>query len=273
MLIKSVKHDLMATYRDFVGIYVALFVAAIIGPFVIQVGNTILFYLAMMVLSGLTIATAIITFLAIIRLYNRRMFSNEGYLTMTLPVKTHTTIISKIITGMIWSILTSVAFFTASMIFYGIYSMLYNVFGVTSLSGFLNFLNEVASSLFQWEVLRALLVQAPLTFVNGIKDLTLLVFIMTLINTSFIKKGKLAIGVAAYMIIGSILSWIEAAVLLLIGGVAYMSNSGSILINNMEFGGVVNLVGYSIQVSLTCVFIAILGIASWWLLEHKLEVE
>jgi hypothetical protein len=151
--------------------------------------------------------------------------------------------------------------------------MLYNVFGVTSLSGFLNFLNEVASSLFQWEVLRALLVQAPLTFVNGIKDLTLLVFIMTLINTSFIKKGKLAIGVAAYMIIGSILSWIEAAVLLLIGGVAYMSNSGSILINNMEFGGVVNLVGYSIQVSLTCVFIAILGIASWWLLEHKLEVE
>jgi hypothetical protein len=274
MLIKSVKHDLMATYRDFVGIYVALLVASIIGPFVIQVNNGIVFFIAIMVLSGLTIATLIITFLTIIRLYNRRLFSNEGYLTMTLPVKTHITIISKVITGMIWSFATSMVFFGAALIFYGIYSVLYNVLGWTNLGEFINFLNEVASQLFRWDVISALLIQAPLTIVSGAKDLILLVFIMTFVNTSFIKKGKLAIGVAAYMILGSIFTWILTGALMLVGGVAYVSSgSGSVLINGFELGGALNMVVYGVQFSLTSVFILILGFASWWLLEHKLEVE
>jgi len=274
MLIKSIKHDLMATYRDFVGIYVALLVAAIIGPFVVQVGNSIINILALILLSGLTIATLIITFLTIIRLYNRRLFSNEGYLTMTLPVKTHITIISKVITGMIWSFATSVVFTGSALIFYGIYIILYNVFGMTVLSDFINFLNELASSLLQWDVLASLLVQIPLTLVNGARDLILLVFIMTFVNTSFIKKGKLAIGVAAYMILGSIFNWITSGALFLVGGAAYMSSgSGTVLINGFEFGGALNLLVYGIQFSLASVFILILGFATWWLLEHKLEVE
>lgn len=274
MLIKSIKHDLMATYRDFVGIYVALLVAAIIGPFVVQANNSVINTMAILAMFGLTVATLVITFLTIIRLYNRRMFSNEGYLTMTLPVKTYITIISKVITGMIWSILTSLAFFLAAVIFYGIYMVLYNIFDTATLGNFVSFLKDVFQALFQWEVVKALLVQAPLLLVSGIKDLILLVFIMTFINTSFIKKGKLAIGVAAYMIIGSLISWGITAVLLLTGDPLYATASqGGLLINGMELGFAVNVLSYGIELVLTTAVIAGLGYVTWWLLEHKLEIE
>lgn len=273
MLIKSVKHDLMATYRDFVGIYVALLVAAILGPFVLQTGQGVFTVIAIIVAFGLTIATVLITFLTIIRLYNRRLFSNEGYLTMTLPVKTHITIMSKVITGLIWSTATSIMMILAAALFYGIYMILSNVFDFQNLNGFITFLNELINSLMRWDVLSVLLIQAPLTLASSIKDLVLLVFIMTFVNTSFIKKGKLAIGVAAYMIIGSLFNTIVSVFTLLVVGVSETVTQGSILINGMPLGAPISFAAYTIQMGFTVMFILVLGFASWWLLEHKLEVE
>jgi len=275
MLIKSIKHDIMATYRDFSGIYVALLVAALIGPFVLQTGNDIINGIAILSLMGIVIATLVITFLTIIRLYNRRLFSNEGYLTLTLPVKTHITIISKVITGMIWSTLTLLVFITAALIFYGIYFFLYSLFKNADIGQFLNVINELFTALFQWEVIKTFLVQLPLGLLTSVKDLILLVFIMTVVNTSFIKKGKLPIGVAAYMVIGSLIDGLISSIMLLVDGTPIMFNNPETLIMLGEWSGdfTINPLAYSVEVVLYVAIIFVLGYASWWLLENKLEIE
>jgi len=274
MLIKSVKHDIMATYRDFVGIYVALLLAALIGPFILQTGNDIVDAIAIMILFGIVFSMVIITFLAIIRLYNRRLFSNEGYLTLTLPVKTEITIISKVITGLIWSILTSLVFIVAGLIFFGIELLLVNVFNFSDMAFMVDLFNEIVNVFSQWEVIRVLLTQLPLTLVTTTKDLVLLVFIMTFINTSFIKKGKLPIGVAAYMILGGIISGISSTIFTLVLGEQYIANpSGTVILNQIGFVSDVTWLSFSLEMGVSLVFIALLGYASWWLLEHKLEIE
>lgn len=275
MLIKSIKHDIMATYRDFTGIYVALLVAALIGPLILQTGNDIINSIVMLALAGIFFTTLVITFLTIIRLFNRRLFSNEGYLTLTLPVKTHTTIISKIITGLIWSTLTGLVFITAVALFYGIYFFLYSVFKIDDVGQFLDAINEIFGMLFKWEVLKIILVQFPLGLLSSIKDLTLLVFIMTYVNTSFIKKGKLPIGVAAYMIIGSIITESVRAIMLLINVAPIVFNNpeSAVLIGQWSGDFTVNPLAYGVEIVLYSAIIFGLGYASWWLLENKLEIE
>lgn len=275
MLIKSIKHDIMATYRDFSGIYVALLVAALIGPFIFQIGNEIISSIAVLSLMGISVATLVITFLTIIRLYNRRLFSNEGYLTLTLPVKTHITIISKVITGMIWSIVTALVFIAAAAIFYGIYNFLYAVFKMADIGQLLRVINELLALIFQWEVIKVFLVQLPLSLISMIKDLTLLVFIMTFVNTSFIKKGKLPIGVAAYMVIGSIISEVFRTIMLLVDGSPIVFNNPEAMIVLGEWSAdfTINPLAYGVEVILYAAIIFGLGYASWWLLENKLEIE
>lgn len=275
MLIKSVKHDIMATYRDFLGIYVAILLAALIGPFILQTGNEIINAITVMTIFGLIFSMTVITFLAIIRLFNRRLFSNEGYLTLTLPVKTHITIIAKVIAGLLWSFVTGVVFIVAALIFFGIYVLLNNLFNVSDLAFLIDLFGEVAEALLQWEVIKTLLIQSPMILASAIKDLVLLVFVMTVINTSFIKKGKLPIGVAAYMILGSIISGITSTVLLSVFGESYVSNSASNTLILGQFGiqYELNIATYSVELGLALVFIAALFYGSWWLLEHKLEIE
>jgi hypothetical protein len=265
----------MATYRDFFGIYVAILLAALIGPFILQTGNEIINAITVMTIFGLVFSMTVITFLAIIRLFNRRLFSNEGYLTLTLPVKTHITIIAKVITGLLWSFVTTLVFIVAALIFFGIYVLLNNLFNIADLAFLIDIFGEVIEALLQWEVIKALLIQSPMMLASGIKDLVLLVFVMTVINTSFIKKGKLPIGVAAYMILGSIISGISSTVLLSIFGEAFISNSAqnTILLGQYGFQYELNFASYSVEMGLNLLFIALLGYASWWLLEHKLEIE
>jgi len=275
MLIKSVKHDIMATYRDFVGIYIAVLLSALIGPFILQTGNDIVNAIAYLTIIGVVFSMAIITFLAIIRLYHRRLFSNEGYLTLTLPVKTHITIIAKVITGLFWSFVTGLVFVIAALIFFGIYVVLVDVFKIADLAFLVDMFGSIVEALLQWEVIKTLLIQLPLTLINSIKDLVLLVFIMTAINTSFIKKGKLPIGIVSYMILGNVINGITTSVLGGVLGESYMySNlSSTIVFGEMGLQYEFSLLGYSVEMGLVLIFIALLGYASWWLLEHKLEIE
>ena len=117
MLIKLIKHDLLATYREFTGLYVALISMAIVGPVVISTKNEWLIAILFFGLFGFTIATLVVTFMTIIKLYSRRLFSDEGYLTLTLPVKTRDTIASKVATGVFWSFATIAVFFLSFTLF------------------------------------------------------------------------------------------------------------------------------------------------------------
>lgn len=275
MLIKSIKHDLLSTYRDFLSVYSALLVIALIGPFIANSGVEWMIAILFLGIFGFSVATFVITFLTIIRLYNRRLFSAEGYLTLTLPVKTSTTIIAKVVTGFIWSTLTVIVFAVSTAIFGLIYYWTNNSLNSADFLALWDFLKMINETGAIWTAIQSVIVGLPLTIIDSIYSLVLLVFVMTLINTSFIKKYKVPVGIAIYMVISGLLSSIlslfhGASIIFSTGDPMFMTGPFDLLTN---FAYSISWVSYSIQFIGMVVYIAGLGYASWWLLEHKLELE
>jgi hypothetical protein len=250
-------------------------VIALIGPFIVNSGVEWMIAILFLGIFGFSVATFVITFLTIIRLYNRRLFSAEGYLTLTLPVKTSTTIIAKVVTGFIWSTLTVIVFGISMLIFGLIYYWTNDVFNSIDYLALLDFLKMINDTGAVWTAVQSIIVALPLTIIDSIYSLVLLVFVMTLINTSFIKKYKVPVGIAIYMVISGLLS----TVLGLFHGAAFIFSTGDPMFITgpfdllTNFGYSINWVSYAIQFIGMVVYIAGLGYGSWWLLEHKLELE
>ncbi|NTW96493.1 MAG: hypothetical protein HGB31_07750 [Erysipelotrichaceae bacterium] len=275
MLIKSIKHDLLSTYRDFLSVYSALLVIALIGPFIVNSGVEWMIAILFLGIFGFSVATFVITFLTIIRLYNRRLFSAEGYLTLTLPVKTSTTIIAKVVTGFIWSTLTVIVFGISMLIFGLIYYWTNGAFKSVDYLALMDIIEMITDTGAVWTVIQSVFVGLPLTILDSIYSLVLLVFVMTLINTSLIKKYRVPVGIAIYMVISGLLSSIlaifhGAAIVFSTGDPMFITGPFDYLTN---FGYSINWVSYMIQFIGMVVYIAGLGYGSWWLLEHKLEIE
>lgn len=281
MLIKLIKHDLLATYREFTGLYVALISMAIVGPVVISTKNEWLIAILFFGLFGFTIATLVVTFMTIIKLYSRRLFSDEGYLTLTLPVKTRDTIASKIATGVFWSFATVAVFFLSFTLFTTIF------YFILTGTQWYDVSVDIAAILAQisdtgiFNVLfNASLLGFPLSLMDTVYSMTLLLFIITLVNTSLIRKNRVAAGVALYllasMILGSILSNLHGESILFTELILKLNESSGIadVANalrafNFTFYGM----DYAITLVGKLIYIVGLGFGTHWLLEHKLEIE
>jgi len=194
MLIKLIKHDLIATRGEFLGIYLGFILLSIVAPILILNGPEWMQILSIFSVFGVLIAIIIITLLAIIRLFQKRLFSNEGYLTWTLPVSVKLNLLSKVIVGVIWNIasflivwlgvLISSVIFIAQL---GTYDQVIETIDLLFIrSGFINKLLTLSLTFF------------PQFFVSIVYSVLFLLFVITLINTSWIKKGRNAIGIVVY---------------------------------------------------------------------------
>ena len=117
MLRKLIKYDMKALNSFLIIVHVFLILAAILGRIFITIragsgseewnANILIlgFMLCFLLVAGATYTTAIVV---AVRFY-RNIFSDEGYLTHTLPVSTGNLLLSKTITGSIWSIIDSMA--------------------------------------------------------------------------------------------------------------------------------------------------------------------
>ena len=75
-------------------------------PLLLQIMCAFWFFITVLTLSAFLIASQILIY---VRFY-KHFFSDEGYLTFTLPVKRSTLFISKTVNAMIWSILSYIVF-------------------------------------------------------------------------------------------------------------------------------------------------------------------
>ena len=117
MLRKSLKHEFRATTRVMLPVFIALVLLAVAARFSVRLLNV---NTLPGVLKGVSVAMLIlfvisliaagvgVIILTVVRFY-RSFLSNEGYLTMTLPVSVHTHISSRLIVSVVWYALTAVA--------------------------------------------------------------------------------------------------------------------------------------------------------------------
>ncbi|MCR5688047.1 MAG: hypothetical protein K6G58_08505 [Lachnospiraceae bacterium] len=114
MLGKLFKHDMIATWKVAVSIDLALIVLGILTGFVLHALPHVeeSFGMGLMFVSfiGLfyigVIAANIVTIIYMVMRYYRNLYTAEGYLTFTLPVKTDMIIHSKVLTGALWMFLS-----------------------------------------------------------------------------------------------------------------------------------------------------------------------
>jgi hypothetical protein len=121
MLGKLIKYEFKATARMFLFSYLALIVLTLVG-FVIDAigidgsggtGENVFLVIYVLLFSVATITVFVITLISVILRFGRNLLGNEGYLMFTLPVSTHSLILSKLIVGIVWFI-ASVAVLIAS---------------------------------------------------------------------------------------------------------------------------------------------------------------
>lgn len=107
MLGKLMKHELKATKRILIPLYLVLLCISIINGFLFQSGiNGELFRIftefLMVTQISLIIAIFITTVLIMTIRFYKNLLSDEGYLMLTLPVNTHQLITSKLIITLLW---------------------------------------------------------------------------------------------------------------------------------------------------------------------------
>ncbi len=114
MLIKLIRRDFSYTWREFAGLTLAFILTAIFGIAAAAADNS--FYneslfagISILAIIGVSIATVIISIACQFRLFQRNIYTNEGYLTMSLPVNPYQLILSKLIVGTFWIVFVIIA--------------------------------------------------------------------------------------------------------------------------------------------------------------------
>lgn len=282
MLGKLVKHDILSTYRDFAGLYLGMFAFAILAALSINMDKQgYLIGISIFSLTGFSIATAIVTLVSIIRLFGRRLFSSEGYLTLTLPVSNTQTVIAKLLTGAFWSIMTTLMFLIVGSILLG--------------SLWMSLANRLLVEGYTWSELWTLFVDTgfiriltsgvlmsiPLGILEMFYSLLVLLFVIVFINTSFVKKHKTTIGILVFLAINMILNTfrtnfiagpvsVDALDIRIVPGMNMLAEVLAVLrgfeyeINWLQYGG---------MALFYVVVLAGFGYLTIWMLNNKLELE
>lgn len=139
MLGKLIKHETRATSRIFLPLYGALLILTIFTKLVMTIGAPdffseaasnnkvaeIILGISFTLYFVLIVGICVMTLVMIIQRFYKNLFTDEGYLMFSLPVKTWELVLSKLLVGLIWSAVCTVMIFLTFLIFsLGYFSMM-----------------------------------------------------------------------------------------------------------------------------------------------------
>lgn len=116
MLGKLIKYELRATARYFLPIYAAIIAFSVLIS-IRGINDTYMSALNMILPMALGLSfmgLGVLTLIMVVKRFDSNLLGDEGYLMFTLPVKTSSIIVSKLLTSLIW-VLTSILVFYVSM--------------------------------------------------------------------------------------------------------------------------------------------------------------
>lgn len=120
---KCLKHEFRATRRQLVPLFIAMLAVGLLAGLLVALGglllsseggllytivNGLLPVLLILGLFALMVAVEVVAFVMIIRRFYTSFFTDEGYLTFTLPVTTTEHILSKFVVAAVWQFLAGI---------------------------------------------------------------------------------------------------------------------------------------------------------------------
>ena len=104
MLGKLMKYEFMATGRVFLPLYAALIIISCVNRLLMSFGMQTPGVIGIVVSVILIVGIFVLTLILAIQRFRQNLLSNEGYLMMTLPVKTDSLILSKLFVSAVWAV-------------------------------------------------------------------------------------------------------------------------------------------------------------------------
>ena len=109
MLGKLLKHEFKHSARYVTAIYACTAAVLLVMLFALLVKITWLSVAASMILYFAGILVVVMTLVSVIKNFYDTLYTNQGYLSFTLPVKCSSLLVSKVIVSFIWIILSVIA--------------------------------------------------------------------------------------------------------------------------------------------------------------------
>lgn len=271
MLSKLIKYDIRAGWRDFVGTYMAIILAVLILPVIFKYpGNEIADAIAGSIAIAIIIGTIVMVIINLFTIFNTNVFSKEGYLTMTLPVKSHQIVISKLLVSAMWIVLTGIVAIIGLIIF----TVLMN--GV-QIAGFTEAIKYMMSILGGQSILAVILIIIAL-IASVVKEIAKLFLACSVAHLRQLSRFRIPVGILSYFAF----SWLEVAILEILSNIiGLFVNSDEIvrqinLINDtgdiqMYFGLFSGIMIFGILYALA--LITAYSMANVWILNHKLDLD
>lgn len=106
MLGKLMKHEIKGTYRNFLVVYIGVFLFSILAGLSTKMESEFIIAFLVLALYGFVFGAIFMIISQCIKMFTRDLYSQRGYLALTLPVKTWELLLSKILVMIIWVLLT-----------------------------------------------------------------------------------------------------------------------------------------------------------------------
>lgn len=219
MLRKVLKHDLNSVWRIWLIFSITVVVLSCISGICLRElitlneidqyfsATSVLSELMLILTSIAIIAYLVISGILVVYRYYQNFFTDEGYLTFTLPVKRSTLLNSKLLSAFIWNIATSLVFVLCLCIILLIAPAHSDGTGTliaTVLEGIANVLYLIFSINDAWLVVYLILLAIILLLWSVFS--TLLMYACVTIGSVITRKQKVLVAILIYYIVNSAIS-------------------------------------------------------------------
>lgn len=267
MFARLLKHQLKSTYKEFIVLYAILIVSGFfVGLFTGMRAETLLI-ISLCVFVFSILGVIIFFMISFFKICATSMFGKRGYLTFSIPVSVHQLILSKVLTMSIYALGLAISFFISfALIFIFISpSIAVEIFSV---------IGELMDVFNGYNPFIGVLVISD-SIISFFYSVLLIMFCFTLANCSQSKKGRTALAIAYYIIIGMVVSiatslpFFNFVIATDINGSLFVSSMYKIAFDGIECVPVLDLTSYLIHILGAVGFYC----GTVYLMNHKLELE
>jgi len=267
MVGKLLKHEFKETYLEILIVNGAMIILAAFNGLIFNPKSSasmVIFSLLFIALCFLYLGALIILIINIVRSFHKKLFSDEGYLTHTLPVTIDQLLISKIIVNLIWVIVTYLSIIISFIVLGAI------IIDEQAFDYIFEIYNHV-------DPLSIFLVLISILF-GLILALVSLAFVLACLNTGKIKKYKLLVGFLMFYGINIVISWIIRIINIIPYQVVF-DDRIHIIRTPKSYWGFFIPIGFDTvlldfnSILWHSIFIVTLYLLSRYLIKHKLELE
>lgn len=208
MLRKLLKFEIQSMSRVFLPMYLAIIFFSFLGGVsmsgidTFMHGPGVFSGFMMVIVTGLFIALFVITILMCVKRFSKNLLGDEGYLMMTLPVKTSAIIHSKWIGAFVWVILTSVV---------GTLSMFIIIFFASSTFNFRDLLDLIKKGLqflHENNLMLTAIMFVILVLLNYVKSIFSIYLALSLAHLEPCVSHKTSLGFLFFCVINALESLI-----------------------------------------------------------------